>query len=92
MNTIEHIRRLLKDNFLTDAHVEGFWRRPSAAPEDKARFYARVDLPSGHLISCSESRISDEVSVEAPYTSVKVDPYARYVKIRVPYFNGDIRW
>lgn len=65
MNTIEHIRRLLKDNFLTDAHVEGFWRRPSAAPEDKARFYARVDLPSGHLISCSESRISDEVSVEA---------------------------
>lgn len=65
MNTIEHIRRLLKDNFLTDAHVEGFWRRPSAAPGDKARFYARVHLPSGHLISCSEGRISDEVSVEA---------------------------
>jgi hypothetical protein len=32
------------------------------------------------------------VRVAAPFTRVKVDTAARHVRIRVPYFNGDIRW
>ncbi|HRK19928.1 MAG TPA: hypothetical protein PK970_13300 [Hyphomicrobiaceae bacterium] len=33
-----------------------------------------------------------KVKVDAPHTNVKVDTEARVVKIRVPFFNGDIRW
>lgn len=33
-----------------------------------------------------------KVNVDAPHANVKVDTEARVVKIRVPYFNGDIRW
>lgn len=35
---------------------------------------------------------SDKVSVNAPYTDVQVDKKARTVRIRVPYFSGDISW
>lgn len=35
---------------------------------------------------------SEEVTVDAPYTSVDVDEKSRTVRIRVPYFNGDISW
>jgi hypothetical protein len=33
-----------------------------------------------------------KVSVDAPYTMVRVNTAANHVRIRVPYFNGDIRW
>ncbi len=33
-----------------------------------------------------------KVHVEAPYSSVRVNTAANHVRIRVPYFNGDIRW
>jgi hypothetical protein len=32
------------------------------------------------------------VRVEAPYSSVRVNTASNHVRIRVPYFNGDIRW
>jgi len=32
------------------------------------------------------------VKVRAPYTSVDVDTRNRHVRIRVPYYSGDIRW
>jgi hypothetical protein len=35
---------------------------------------------------------SDKVTVETPYTDVEVDEKARTVRIRVPYFSGDISW
>ena len=35
---------------------------------------------------------SDKVAVKAPYTDVQVDKKARTVRIRVPYFSGDISW
>ena len=35
---------------------------------------------------------SDKVSVEAPYTDVAVDKKNRHVRIRVPFFSGDINW
>ena len=35
---------------------------------------------------------SDKVTVDAPYTDVQVDRKARTVRIRVPYFSGDISW
>jgi hypothetical protein len=33
-----------------------------------------------------------KVRVDAPDTRVRVDTETRIVRIRVPYFNGDIRW
>ena len=33
-----------------------------------------------------------KVRVEAPYTRVKVDTAAGHVRIRVPYYSGDIFW
>ncbi len=33
-----------------------------------------------------------KVQVAAPSTTVKVDTAARSVKIRVPFYNGDITW
>ena len=33
-----------------------------------------------------------KVQVAAPYTNVKVDTAAGHVRIRVPYFSGDIFW
>jgi hypothetical protein len=33
-----------------------------------------------------------KVQVAAPYSTVMVDTAAAHVRIRVPYFNGDIRW
>jgi hypothetical protein len=35
---------------------------------------------------------SREVTVAAPFTDVKVDKENRRVRIRVPYFSGDISW
>lgn len=32
------------------------------------------------------------VDIVAPYTDVQVDTVQRSVRIRVPYFSGDIRW
>lgn len=40
-----------------------------------------------------ETRPGDtDVRVRAPYTGVHVDTERRRVRIRVPYFNRDIRW
>jgi hypothetical protein len=35
---------------------------------------------------------SDKVTVTAPFTDVEVDKDDRRVRIRVPYFSGDISW
>ena len=64
MNTKEDLTRLLQ-KYCVVGHIEAFWRRPSAAPHDRARFYARVLFNNGQVFSCSEARISDEASVEA---------------------------
>ncbi len=33
-----------------------------------------------------------KVHVEAPYSSVRVNTATNHVRIRVPYYSGDIRW
>jgi hypothetical protein len=33
-----------------------------------------------------------KVRVEAPFSDIKVDTAARHVRIRVPFYNGDITW
>lgn len=51
----------------------------------------------GTIVSAPGTRVAVQpkrttVQVGAPDTSVKVDTAARSVKIRVPFYNGDITW
>jgi hypothetical protein len=49
-----------------------------------------VDVPTTHVETDGDRRT--RVKVRAPYTKVDVDTKRRHVRIRVPYYNGDIRW
>jgi hypothetical protein len=49
------------------------------------------------LVSAPGTRVAvlskrTKVHVDAPYTTVRVNTATNHVRIRVPYFNGDIRW
>ena len=49
-----------------------------------------VDVPTTHVETDGDRKT--RVKVRAPYTKVDVDTKRRHVRIRVPYYNGDIRW
>jgi hypothetical protein len=49
-----------------------------------------VDVPTTHVETDGDRRT--RVKVREPYTKVDVDTKRRHVRIRVPYYNGDIRW
>lgn len=49
-----------------------------------------VDVPTTKVETDGDRRT--RVKVRAPYTKVDVDTKRRHVRIRVPYYNGDIRW
>jgi len=49
-----------------------------------------VDAPTTHVTTSGHRRT--RVKVRAPYTKVDVDTSRRHVRIRVPYYNDDIRW
>jgi len=49
-----------------------------------------VDVPTTHVKTSGYRRT--RVNVRAPYTKVDVDTRRRHVRIRVPYYNDDIRW
>jgi hypothetical protein len=57
-----------------------------------------VDVPTTHVETDGDRRTRVDgdrrtrVKVRAPYTKVDVDTKRRHVRIRVPYYNGDIRW
>ncbi|MBU2531639.1 MAG: hypothetical protein KKB37_02775 [Alphaproteobacteria bacterium] len=53
-----------------------------------------VEAPTTDVI-VSDRKVSDRkerVLVEAPATEIDVDTERRRVRIRVPFFDGDIRW
>ncbi len=50
-----------------------------------------VDAPTTR-VAVRESTGDTRVRVRAPSTNVDVDTDRREVRIRVPYFSGDIRW
>lgn len=49
-----------------------------------------VDVPTTHVETSGDKKT--RVKVRAPYTKIDVDTKRRMVRIRVPYYNGDIRW
>jgi hypothetical protein len=49
-----------------------------------------VDVPTTRVETGGDRRT--RVKVRAPHTKVDVDTKRRHVRIRVPYYNGDIRW
>jgi len=49
-----------------------------------------VDVPTTRVETGGDRKT--RVKVRAPYTKVDVDTKRRHVRIRVPYYNGDIRW
>ena len=49
-----------------------------------------VDVPTTRVETGGDKKT--RVKVRAPYTKVDVDTKRRHVRIRVPYYNGDIRW
>jgi len=49
-----------------------------------------VDVPTTRVETSGDKKT--RVRVRAPYTKVDVDTKRRLVRIRVPYYNGDIRW
>jgi len=49
-----------------------------------------VDVPTTRVETGGDQKT--RVKVRAPYTKVDVDTKRRHVRIRVPYYNGDIRW
>ena len=49
-----------------------------------------VDVPTTRVETGGDKKT--RVKVRAPYTKVDVDTNRRRVRIRVPYYNGDIRW
>ncbi len=60
--------------------------RPSDPPAA-----VRVEAP-GTNVAVDERSGETRVTVRAPATDVDVDTERRQVRIRVPYFRGDIRW
>ena len=46
----------------------------------------------GTSVKTRHTRRGTDVRVRAPHTRVHVDTERRVVRIRVPYFNQDIRW
>lgn len=46
----------------------------------------------GTRVEVDQRSGATDVTVRAPHTAVDVDTRAREVRIRVPYFRGDIRW
>jgi hypothetical protein len=50
-----------------------------------------VEAPTTH-VTADERTGATQVKVRAPSTSVDVDTERGHVRIRVPYFSGDIRW
>ena len=51
----------------------------------------RVDAPTTR-VRVDEVTGDTRVKVQAPATRVDVDTERRHVKIRVPFYSGDIRW
>jgi hypothetical protein len=49
-----------------------------------------VDVPTTRVETGRDKKT--RVKVRAPYTKVDVDTKRRHVRIRVPYYNDDIRW
>ncbi len=49
-----------------------------------------VDVPTTRVETGGDRKT--RVKVRAPYTKVDVDTKRRHVRIRVPYYNDDIRW
>jgi hypothetical protein len=49
-----------------------------------------VDVPMTRVETGGDRKT--RVKVRAPHTKVDVDTKRRHVRIRVPYYNGDIRW
>jgi hypothetical protein len=49
-----------------------------------------VDVPTTRVETGGDKKT--RVKVRAPYTKVDVDTKRRHVRIRVPYYNRDIRW
>lgn len=49
-----------------------------------------VDAPTTRVVTKTGRRTT--VKVDAPRARVNVDTGARHVRIRVPYYSGDIRW
>jgi hypothetical protein len=49
-----------------------------------------VDVPTTRVETGGDKKT--RVKVRAPYTKVDVDTKRRHVRIRVPYYNDDIRW
>ena len=49
-----------------------------------------VDVPTTRVETGGDKKT--RVKVRAPYTKVDVDTKRRHVRIRVPYYNEDIRW
>lgn len=49
-----------------------------------------VDVPTTRVETGGDRKT--RVKVRAPHTKVDVDTKRRHVRIRVPYYNGDIRW
>jgi hypothetical protein len=49
-----------------------------------------VDVPTTRVETGDDRKT--RVKVRAPHTKVDVDTKRRHVRIRVPYYNGDIRW
>jgi len=51
----------------------------------------RVDAPTTR-VRVDEVTGATRVKVRAPATRVNVDTERRHVRIRVPFYSGDIRW
>lgn len=49
-----------------------------------------VEAPTTRVVTKTGKKTT--VKVAAPHSRVNVDTGARHVRIRVPYYSGDIRW
>ncbi len=72
-----------------------------AAASTSAALAAKTHVDTGRdgrtIVTAPGTRVAvlpkrTAVRVEAPYTSVRVNTEAGRVRIRVPYYNGDISW
>ena len=64
-----------------------------ASAHDKTESHGRsVDVRAPHTKVTTSHGKKTKVTVKAPYSDVRVDTKNRHVRIRVPFYSGDIRW
>jgi hypothetical protein len=86
---------LLKRNLLLAVSIAGVaaMATETAAREDRPNRSATADVEApGTRVIVRERDGDAKVRVRAPHTRVDVDTVRGHVRVRVPYYSGDIRW